>query len=392
MKYCIYIPLVLAVSLHMLTAQPAVSPTPKPQQTDSATPADETTDVAEETEKSSKEPDADEKQRIHDKKGAEYIEKTIKFGTHKERAQAISNIKRIKTQQYLDTVLTTVVKNLKDESDPSVIRNSFQIVSRYERKDAIGPVSAHLDHSDRDVQIAAVYALKDLEAREKIGVLRNRLKELDFSDNSGLIEALLVTLAKFKDTTLFEFAKEKIEDPNTNDFNRQRLILFLGNSNTQESAPYLTTLFTNEDEDITIRSYAVSSLSKLGARSAVPDINREIKRIESYTIKKRRNYHTFYMYCIAALVNLEDSSAYPILEESLKSDSAAVRLKSIDLMEDLKDKRSIDILTYKAKYDPNARVRSAAESALKTAFDINIDEEDGESGSAEEDAPVMEDD
>lgn len=89
------------------------------------------------------------------------------------------------------------------------------------------------------------------------------------------------------------------------------------------------------------------------------------------------------MYCIAALVNLGDSNAYPRLEKSLKSNSAAVRLKSIEMMADLKDKRSIDILEYKAKYDPNAKVRKAAKQALKKSFGIDLGKDEDDEDSSE---------
>ncbi len=352
--------------------------------------ADAAQENTEDSKKSEKEKKAEEKQQLMDKKGAEYIEKTLNFGTHKERAEAIARIKNIKTEPHLSKVLDMLVKNIKDESDPGVLRKSFQIAADYERKDAVGPISAYISHDNEDVQIAAIYALKDLDARGQSTALKNELKGLDFSENAGLIEALLVTLGDFEDKTLFEFSKQKIKDPKTSDFNRQRLILFLGNSKTTESLDYLKELFTNEDENITVRSYAVSSLSKLGNSSVVPAINEEIDRIDSYDVKKRRRYHTLYMYCIAALVNLGDSNAYPRLEESLKSNSAPVRLKAIEMMADLKDKRSIDILEYKAKYDPNAKVRAAAKRTLKDTFEIDLDNE-GEEEEKEEDSETADD-
>lgn len=220
-----------------------------------------------------KEKEEHEKQQKRDKTGTEYITKTLDYGTHKERAQAVANIKNIKTEPYLSEVLSLMVKNIKDETDPEVLRKSFQIAADYERKDAIGPISAYITHENENVQIAAVYALKDLKASGKSLEMKSLLKSLDFSENAGLIEALLLALGDFEDKTLFEFTKQKIEDPKTSDFNRQRLILFLGNSKTLESSDYLKELFTNEDENITIRSYAVSSLSKFGNSSVVPAIN-----------------------------------------------------------------------------------------------------------------------
>jgi HEAT repeat protein len=321
----------------------------------------------------------DPKQKERDQKGAEYIKTKVKFGTHKERAAAISDIKKIKTEPHRSNVLDMMVENLKDETDPSVLRRSFLIAAEYKRNDAIDPISKQIDNTNEDIQIAAVYALKELNATGKSMMLKDKLKSLDFKENQGLVEAILITLGEFGEQNLFEFAKRKIEDPNTSDFNRQRLILFFGQSKTLDSSDYLKELFQNDDESVTIRSYAVSSLSKLGNSSVVPAISSEIEKIESYPVKKRQRYQTLYTYCLAALVNLGDSSAYPRLETGLKSNNAAVRLRSVQMMEDLKDKRSIDILKYKAEYDQSAKVRKAAKVALKNGFDIDLDEDDEES-------------
>jgi hypothetical protein len=42
-----------------------------------------------------------------------------------------------------------------------------------------------------------------------------------------------------------------------------------------------------------------------------------------------------------------------------------VRLKAITLIKEFKDKRTIDILKYKMKYDQNDKVRAEAKKALK---------------------------
>ena len=306
----------------------------------------------------------------------------------KERAIAIRNIDRIKTPSLKKELTDEVINSLDDEKNTSVIINTIKLASREKRKDAASRITKFLSHAENDVRIAAVYAIKDLEAKETAPELIKELKAQDFSVNSNFIEGLLVTLGTFEEKSLYDFAKKTIDDPDTTAFHRLRLILFLGDSKTNAAAPYLKEVFANEDEDLSLRSYAVSALSRMDEKSAIPDINKEIEKIDSYPFKKRQRYYNFYIYCVTSLVKLGDPKAYPRLEESLKSDNAAVRLQSIQLMKDLKDKRSIDILKYKAEYDQNSKVRNEAKKVLKEQFDVDLDKDKKSEKDKKEDSIV----
>ncbi|HRX15643.1 MAG TPA: HEAT repeat domain-containing protein [Spirochaetota bacterium] len=329
-----------------------------------------------------------DKQRENDIKGAAYIRKTLKFGMQKERAIAIRNIDRIKTPSLKKELIDEVINNLDDEKNTSVIINTINLASREKRKDAASKLTPFLSHPENDVKIAAVYAIKDLEAKETAPELIKELKSQDFSVNSSFIEGLLVALGTFEEKSLYDFVKKTIEDPDTTPFHRLRLILFLGDSKTNAAAPYLKEVFSNEDEDLSLRSYAVSALSRMDEKSAIADINKEIEKIDSFPFKKKQRYYNFYIYCVTSLVKLGDPKAYPRLEESLKSDNAAVRLQSIQLMKDLKDKRSIDILKYKAEYDQNSKVRNEAKKVLKEQFDVDLDKDKKSDKDKKEDSIV----
>jgi HEAT repeat protein len=340
------------------------------------------------------EPVISDKQRENDIKGAAYIRKTLKFGTQKDRSIAIRNINRIRTPELKNELIDEVLKSLTDENNTSVIIHTINIASKMKRKEAAKVIASHLSNPENDVKVAAVYALKELEAKDTTPTLIKELKDQDFSENSNYVEGLLVTLGSFEEKSLLDFAKKKIEEPETTAFHRLRLILFLGDSKTTAAAPFLKEIFTNEDEDLSSRSYAVSALARMDEKSAIADINKEIEKIDGFPFKKKQKFYNFYIYCITSLVRLGDAKAYPRLEESLKSDNAGVRLQAIQLMKDLKDKRSIDILTYKAEYDPNPRVRNEAKKVLKEQFDVDPDkdsEEDEKEDSITDD-PGIEDD
>ena len=184
-------------------------------------------------------------------------------------------------------------------------------------------------------------------------------------DASNYTIALISTLAELESKEILPFVKQAIENPTTHRTIREEMVLFLGKVASQESRDILLKIYTNEDEDTAIRSYAANSLARLGYRDAAPAIRKAIQEIESYDFKKRQKYFNLHLYSIAALAKLGDEEAVPKLINALRSNSAQVRLKAIALIKESKDKRTIDILRYKMKYDQNPKVRAEARKALE---------------------------
>lgn len=331
-------------------------------------------DLDKEKKKKEKEEERKEKVRKADLKKAEWITKTLDFGTHKERKEAIIYIPTVKDKTNKEKLKTKLIKLLDEETDAGVIIKAITTIEELKLKKATPQIIKTLDHNSEDVKISATYALKNFKATQTSQNLISRLEKQDFKENSNYTQALIETLGEFKAIQLKDFAIKKIEDDTTTNNLRLSLLLFLGRSGAKSSKEFLLARFKDNDEELDIRSYAVNSLSKLKVKEVTPDINKVIDEIDGYIFKKRKKYYNFYMYCITALARLGDPKAYPRLLNSLKSNNSMVRLKAIKLLKDLKDKRSIDILKYKAEYDPNAKVQKEAKITLKE-FGIDFDEE-----------------
>ncbi|MGL4369353.1 MAG: HEAT repeat domain-containing protein, partial [Spirochaetota bacterium] len=267
---------------------------------------------------------------------------------------------------------------------------SLNIISELNLTEAVPSIKKHLSHMSEDVRIAAVYTLKDLKAFETKPEIIEKLKAQDFAKDSNFTEAMIQTLADFQATELKDFAVEKIKDNKTTKNIRLALLLYLGRSGAKDSKDFLIQMFSDPEEEMDLRAYAVNSIAKLDIKEALPAINKTVDEINSYSFQKKKEYSSLYLYCISALVKLGDANAYPRLIESLKSDNASTRIRSIKLLKDLKDKRSIDILKYKVKYDPSLQVQKEAKEALK-AMGEKIEEVDNASPKKASPAPVEND-
>jgi HEAT repeat protein len=311
-----------------------------------------------------------------EKKQAENIERVLKFGLQKERITAINRILSIKTEAIKKQLSGLLIQVLKDEKDSDVKQKGLTVLGELKEDGAIALMLSSLDDNSEDVRVAAVYALQNMKALSAKARLLDELKKQDLTSDSLYTEALIRTLGTLDAVEVIPFAQEAIDDMKTTKNNREMLVLTLGDIDSKEQGQLLVKLFKDDEESVTLRSYAVNAIARLKMKEAAADINAVITEIDAYPFKKKQNYYNLYIYSVAALAKLGDPGAVPHLENALRSESTAVRIKAVDLLKELKDKRTIDILKYKMEYDPSPRVRKKAREALKE-MGVEVKDEKG---------------
>ncbi len=301
---------------------------------------------------------------VTDEKKAEFINETLDYGTQEERAKAIDKIGQIKDPAARGSVVKKLIDLMKNEEDPELLVKAVTVLSELKESGSITLMTDKLDHRSEEVRVACVYGLKSLNGQSAKEKLIGKLKAQSLETTSTYTDALLQTLGEFKALEIVPFIKESLEKNTTNTSVKESMILFLGKTQARDARDVLLKLFRDEDENEMVRAYAVNSLAKLGMQDVAVDIKEVIGTIEALDAKKRKQYYDLHLYSIAALAKLGDRDAIPKLINSLRSNNAQVRLKAISLIKDFKEKRTIDILKYKMKYDQNPKVQAAAKNAL----------------------------
>ncbi|HNU92267.1 MAG TPA: HEAT repeat domain-containing protein [Spirochaetota bacterium] len=317
-------------------------------------------ETAEERERKQK-----EKQAENEKKRAEWIEKTVRFGINKDRREAINMILGIRDESLKNSLGDLLIDVIRNETDPEVKARALTVAGDLKNSRAAPAMMEALGDDSEDVQIAAVNSLKNLRHEPARQALAEKLKARDLSADSNLTESLITAMGEFGAEELAGFAKTAIKDVKTTRTIRGSLTMFMGRLGSAAPRDFLVELLKDEDEDRDVRGYAANALARLGAREAAKDIDAVVAIIESYPFKKRKEYYTLYIYCVAAMAKLGDEKAFPRLMEALKSDNSMVRLRAIRLLRDMKEQRTIDILKYKRDYDPSPAVQKAAREALE---------------------------
>lgn len=342
-------------------------------------PKDDTKSISEKSQEQKKttvEPKKDisqDKKIEAEKRKTEWIKKTIQYGIQDDRIEAIKSSLTVKDPSNKNEIIQLLDELMPQELNPEVKKTAITVVSELKTSSSSSWIIAALNDNSEEVRIAAVYAIDRLKVTDAVPQLVSILKGQKFTENSNFTEALIRTLGKLKATELKDFAIEHIKDTKTTDNLRQLLILFLGDLEDITSKDFLLGIVKDKDEDTTLRSYAAVALAKIGAQDSAGDILEIIKEIDGYPINKRKDYYSFSMYCTAALVKMGNSNAIPRLMEALRSNNPVVRLRAVELIKDLRDKRTVDILKYKMQYDPSPKVQKAAKEALKEMGE-NVDE------------------
>lgn len=311
-----------------------------------------------------------------DAKKGEKIESTLEYGMQKERKIAIIMINEIKDEQIKNKLIEKLVYIINNDSDIEVRKAAVTAIGDHKSESAAPTLIKALDDEEEDIKIAACYALGRIKAESAKTKLIELLKKQDLKKDSNLTDAIITTLYEIKSPDILELAVTSAKDIETSRMIRERLIIYIGNTGSAAQKDFLVELFKNEEEETGIRSYAIRSIAKLKLKEAAPEIKEIVKEIDSYSFAKKKKYYDIYMQAVAALVEMGDTDSIGLLMNSLRSDNTAVRLKAVNLIKEFNDERTIDILKYKMKNDPNERIRKIARKALEDKGLIEKGKED----------------
>ncbi len=322
-----------------------------------------------------KEEEKKEKLYENEKKKVKWIMDTLDFGIQKNRLDAVNRMQLIKSEKLHGELYDKLVELIDTELDANVKKKAIYTAGELKVKRTIKVIIKQLNDDSEDVVIAAIYALKELEAKkESEDKLVAKLKKQELNENSNVTESLLNALGKFKSLKPLDFIIKQIEgDEEISRNTRQQFVLYLGKVESKKGEDVLIKIYTDEDEEKILRSYAVNSLSKIKSDKAKSEIRKTLKEIERFAFKKRKKYYNLYIYSVTALAKMGDKAALPRLYNSAKSNNSSVRLKAVKLLGEINTKKTIDILKYKMQYDPSKSVKREAEKILKD-FGVDVDE------------------
>jgi HEAT repeat protein len=304
-------------------------------------------------------------QAADETKKAERIEATLEFGIQKDRRAAINMINTIKDEQIKKRLIQKLESIVADDFDIELKRAAINIIGDNKSESSVPVLIKALDDSSEDVKSAACYALSKIKADSARPKLAELFNNQNLKTDSNYTEAIILALTDLKAPDILDTAVNAAKSRETSKPIRERLLIYIGQTGSSAQKDVLLEIYKDDDEDVSIRSYAIRAIAKLKLKETTDDIKAMIKEIDSYSFAKKKRYYDLHMYSVTALVEFGDTDSIPLLMNSLRSDNTDTRLKAVNLIKDFNDERTIDILKYKMQNDPSPKVRAAARKALE---------------------------
>lgn len=275
-----------------------------------------------------------------------------------------------------------VLESMKKERDPTMKLAFLRVIGSLEIKDAVEEVYKALDDENEDIARAAVASLKKIDPDNAWEKVLDRLKKTDLTKNSNLTVSLVEALGELKGGEgAFGYLEGKVKERFNSHEIRSQIALFFGKKKILAAEIVLQQIAFDDTESLTLRTYSINSLGKIGSQSSAPKLKELIDAIrDDYGSSDSRKNQLLKIYALGALVALGNQDVFDEIVEFTKDDDSLVRLRAIHFLKESKRPEAREILEYKSMRDPSPRVQKAAKDALK-----NWDNPEAEAGSNPDD-------
>lgn len=319
-------------------------------------------------------------------KKTEVLTKVLKYGTSLERKAALMEIEKL-PEELQKQFLSQVLESIKKERDPTMKLAFLRVIGNLDIKDAVDEVYKALEDENEDIARAAVASLKKIKPENAWEKVLERLKKTDLTKNSNLTVSLIEALGDLDGGEgAFGYLEDKIKEKFNSHEIRSQIALYFGKKKILAAEIALQQIAFDDTESLTLRTYSINSLGKIGSESSSPKLKEMIENIrDDYGSSDSRKNQLLKIYALGALVSLGNQDVFDEIVEFTKDDDSLVRLRAIHFLKESKRPEAREILEYKSMRDPSPRVQKAAKDALKS-----WDNPDGADGTNIED-PTQED-
>ena len=300
------------------------------------------------------------------KKKKEIIEKVLKFGSNKERKEAMRELSHL-SSEGLDELVKIVSDTLANDTDNGIKVSCLRTLAELEVKTESKNIIEAVKNKSDDVKDAAIHTIQKLKIEEASEELGSFLKNQDFTKSSTLVSATINTLSELESgKNSSEFLENKFRDKTTSLDLRSSIALYFGKIKDNKAESALLDVATDDSEDVTLRSYSVNSLGKMHSPRAVSELRTMLAKInESKSKTDIKKNSGLKLYVISALILLGDKDILKDLIVYAKDDDPAVRLRAIKQLGEVPDPNVIELVEYKAQRDPNRKVQELAKKIIE---------------------------
>lgn len=300
------------------------------------------------------------------KKKKEILEKIIKYGSNKERKEALRELSTMPSEGIED--LTKLVsETLSTDGDNGIKISCLRTLGELEAKSESAKIIPLLKDKSDDVREVAIQTINRLKINEAANELNELIKNQDFTKSLTLTNTAINTMAELDNGKISsEFLENKIKEKNNAIDVRSSIALYYGKTKDIKAETTLLEISMDESEDMNLRSYSINALGKMNSPKATPELRTILGKInESKTKSDLKKYSILKLYVISALIMLGDKEILKELVIYAKDDDASVRLRAVKQLGEIPDPSVIELIEYKASRDPSKKIQEVAKKIIE---------------------------
>jgi len=277
----------------------------------------------------------------------ERMRETLLFGIEGEVLQVIARLKASGD----DSLNPELLQTLRTTSNPAVAAAVLDLFAQAEVRDAENTALERLADPEGDPRLL-VPCMRYLAAIRSAAAAQPLAAFLDSGEE--LAAAAIQSLAALGQASSGEALLARLRDPEYPPGLKSQLLLALGTLKYQPAVEDLIQVVANPDEERVRRMYAASALGEIGDARALPAL-RELFAAQDSLLRA---------YAAAALAGFQLAEVETALQDALRDGNARVRQAAAKALARKDARKSVDILIYKARYDPERQVRLEAIRSL----------------------------
>ncbi len=294
------------------------------------------------------------------------IREALKFGNSQQVRDALNTLTRL-TAAEQKTLLPELRKTC-TSADPLVLRKMAEFIGNAPFADLDEELTRFLgDKNNEQLFFSTVGALAKKKPVSALPAIIKEIREQDFSKPGNRIPDAVHLLTIYKDSSLQPFLMEKLQAADTYADYRSGILKYLGETRpwSEATKAQVLKLYQDEAEPLTVRGSAAYALGKAEVTQAKPILKESLAKIEAMkSSDEKKRYTRFRMQIIASLILLKDNDVREILYAMARDDDELVRVRAIHQISQLKMPEARELLEYKSKFDPSAKVQKEAKKAL----------------------------
>jgi hypothetical protein len=287
-------------------------------------------------------------QKAEEPAPAERWREVLLYGIESEVLQVIAQIK----SSGEDSLDPELLETLRGTSSPEVAAAVLDLFAREEKRDAESLALQRLaDPENRDprVLVPCIRYLAAIRSAKAAGPLAGLLDSGD-----ELAAAAIQALADLGQQSSGEALLARLRSLEYSAALKPQLILALGALKYQPAVEDLIEVVSNPDEERVRRMYAASALGQIGDARALPAL-RGLAAAQDALLRT---------YAAGALAGFDLAEVESALQDGLRDNNARVRQAAAKALARKDAQKSVDILIYKARNDPERSVRLEAIRSL----------------------------